>query len=175
MQLSANLTEKTSVRPVAPKIASMSGRLRVRPSPAAAATTPSSPRTVTTPLPAGLVLGADFVTPAVDTPLRFHLSASGRRLRPASDERDPPDDSLAGAGLFTSRSAAIAIAPAGLAGRRVRRLEGRMLRASAHFRRFVHISPYFAFHHTQGFEEPFWGRLTPGPLLGVDGSNNADR
>jgi hypothetical protein len=26
----------------------------------------------------------------------------------------PPDDSLAGAGLFTSRSAAIAIAPAGL-------------------------------------------------------------
>jgi hypothetical protein len=43
------------------------------------------------------------------------------------------------------------------------------------FEEVVHISPYFAFHHAQGFQEPFWGRLNPGAALGVDGSNNADR
>ncbi len=74
----------------------MPGRRARRPSPAAAATKPSSPRTVTTALPMGLVLGTDFVTPAVDAALRFHLSASGRRLRPASGERDPSDDSPRG-------------------------------------------------------------------------------
>jgi hypothetical protein len=45
-------------------------------------------------------------------------------------------------------------------------LQGTGSSKSAHFRRFVHISPYFASHHTQGILESFWGRLIPSAAIG---------
>jgi hypothetical protein len=72
-----------------------------------------------------------------DRPLNFQwLSASG----PASGEPDPPDDSLAGAGVLTSRSAAIAIAPAGFS---VGEFDAWMEGCSAH-QPILGGRPYFA-------------------------------
>jgi hypothetical protein len=164
VQLSTNLTEKTSVQPVAPKIASMSGRLRVglhRQQRRRHHHHLERNDTIT----GGVGVVADLVTPAVDPPFDFIF-------QPVEDDFDRHQMnvthrmiSLAGAGQFTSRSAAIAIAPAGFP---VGEFDAWMEGCSAH-QPILGGRPYFAILCLPPYSRilgTVWGRLNPGAAIG---------